>query len=80
MKRNGYEMIIWWSVADDADVVNVLELPGRMATVPLDRPPSRTPKRPSGSGSRPPRMTARKLRSHAAAGSSPESWLARGEP
>lgn len=31
MKRNGYEMIIWRSVADDADVVEVPELPGCMA-------------------------------------------------
>ena len=28
MKQNGYEMIIWWSVEDDAYVVDVPELPG----------------------------------------------------
>ena len=31
MKQNGYEMIIWWSVEDDAYVVDVPELPGCMA-------------------------------------------------
>lgn len=31
MKRNGYEMIIWRSVEDDAYVVEVPELPGCMA-------------------------------------------------
>jgi predicted RNase H-like HicB family nuclease len=31
MKPNGYEMIIWWSVEDDAYVVDVPELPGCMA-------------------------------------------------
>jgi predicted RNase H-like HicB family nuclease len=31
MKQNGYEMIIWWSVEDDAFVVDVPELPGCMA-------------------------------------------------
>ena len=31
MKKNGYEMIIWWSVEDNAYVVDVPELPGCMA-------------------------------------------------
>jgi len=31
MKRDGYEMIIWWSEEDDAYVVDVPELPGCMA-------------------------------------------------
>ena len=31
MKPNAYEMIIWWSVEDDAYVVDVPELPGCMA-------------------------------------------------
>jgi predicted RNase H-like HicB family nuclease len=31
MKANSYEMIIWWSVEDDAYVVDVPELPGCMA-------------------------------------------------
>jgi predicted RNase H-like HicB family nuclease len=31
MKENGYEMIICWSVDDDAYVVDVPELPGCMA-------------------------------------------------
>jgi predicted RNase H-like HicB family nuclease len=31
MKSNSYEMIIWWSVEDDAYVVDVPELPGCMA-------------------------------------------------
>jgi len=31
MKLNSYEMIIWWSVEDDAYVVDVPELPGCMA-------------------------------------------------
>ncbi len=31
MKPDGYEMIIWWSVEDDAYVVDVPELPGCMA-------------------------------------------------
>jgi predicted RNase H-like HicB family nuclease len=31
MKPNSYEMIIWWSVEDDAYVVEVPELPGCMA-------------------------------------------------
>ena len=31
MKQNSYEMIIWWSVEDDAYVVDVPELPGCMA-------------------------------------------------
>ena len=31
MKQNGYEMIIWWSVEDDAFVVDVPEFPGCMA-------------------------------------------------
>jgi len=31
MKQNGYEMIIWWSVDDNAYVVDVPELPGCMA-------------------------------------------------
>jgi len=29
--KNGYEMIIWWSVEDDAYVADVPELPGYMA-------------------------------------------------
>ena len=31
MKANSYEMIIWWSVEDEAYVVDVPELPGCMA-------------------------------------------------
>jgi predicted RNase H-like HicB family nuclease len=31
MKPNSYEMIIWWSVEDDAYVADVPELPGCMA-------------------------------------------------
>jgi predicted RNase H-like HicB family nuclease len=31
MKSNSYEMIIWWSVEDEAYVVDVPELPGCMA-------------------------------------------------
>jgi predicted RNase H-like HicB family nuclease len=31
MKSNRYEMIIWWSVEDEAYVVDVPELPGCMA-------------------------------------------------
>jgi len=31
MKPNSYEMVIWWSVEDDAYVVDVPELPGCMA-------------------------------------------------
>ena len=31
MKANSYEMIIWWSAEDEADVVDVPELPGCMA-------------------------------------------------
>ncbi len=31
MKSNSYEMIVWWSVEDDAYVVDVPELPGCMA-------------------------------------------------
>ncbi|HWD94164.1 MAG TPA: type II toxin-antitoxin system HicB family antitoxin [Verrucomicrobiae bacterium] len=31
MKPNSYEMIIWWSVEDNAYVVEVPELPGCMA-------------------------------------------------
>ena len=31
MKPDGYEMIIWWSIEDDAYVVDVPELPGCMA-------------------------------------------------
>ena len=31
MKQNSYEMIIWWSVEDDAYVVEVPELSGCMA-------------------------------------------------
>ena len=31
MKPNSYEMVIWWSVEDDAYVVEVPELPGCMA-------------------------------------------------
>jgi predicted RNase H-like HicB family nuclease len=31
MKPNSYEMIIWWSTADDAYVVDVPELHGCMA-------------------------------------------------
>ena len=31
MKANSYGMIIWWSVEDDAFVVDVPELPGCMA-------------------------------------------------
>ena len=31
MKANSFEMIIWWSVDDDAYVVDVPELPGCMA-------------------------------------------------
>jgi len=31
MKANRYEMIIWWSVEDNAYVVEVPELPGCMA-------------------------------------------------
>ena len=31
MKQNSYEVIIWWSVDDDAYVVDVPELPGCMA-------------------------------------------------
>ena len=31
MKRNSYEMIIWWSDEDDAYVVDVPELSGCMA-------------------------------------------------
>jgi predicted RNase H-like HicB family nuclease len=31
MKHNSYEMIIWWSTADNAYVVDVPELPGCMA-------------------------------------------------
>lgn len=31
MKPDSYEMIIWWSVEDDAYVVEVPELPGCMA-------------------------------------------------
>ena len=31
MKANSYEMIIWWSVEDDAYVVDVPELAGCMA-------------------------------------------------
>jgi predicted RNase H-like HicB family nuclease len=31
MKLNSYEMIIWWSIQDDAYVVDVPELPGCMA-------------------------------------------------
>ena len=31
MKQNSYEMIIWWSVEDNAYVVEVPELPGCMA-------------------------------------------------
>ena len=30
MKPNSYEMVIWWSVEDDAYVVDVPELPGCM--------------------------------------------------
>jgi predicted RNase H-like HicB family nuclease len=32
MKQNGYEMIIWWSVEDDAYVVDVPELWPSMPT------------------------------------------------
>jgi len=38
MKENGYEMIIWWSVEDDAYVVDVPELPGCMAHGATRRP------------------------------------------
>ena len=31
MKLNSYEMVIWWSVEDEAYVVDVPELPGCMA-------------------------------------------------
>ena len=31
MKPNSYEMVIWWSVEDEAYVVDVPELPGCMA-------------------------------------------------
>lgn len=31
MNREAYEMVIWWSVEDDAYVVEVPELPGCMA-------------------------------------------------
>ncbi len=31
MKPNSYEMVIWWSVEDEAYVVEVPELPGCMA-------------------------------------------------
>ena len=31
MKLTSYEMIIWWSMEDDAYVVDVPELPGCMA-------------------------------------------------
>jgi predicted RNase H-like HicB family nuclease len=31
MKQNSYEMIIWWSAADEVYVVDVPELPGCMA-------------------------------------------------
>ena len=31
MKQNSYEMIIWWSAADNAYLVDVPELPGCMA-------------------------------------------------
>ena len=31
MKKNRYEMIIWWSAEDEAYVVDVPELPGCMA-------------------------------------------------
>jgi len=80
MKRNGYEIHLvergrrrprWWTRRN---------CPVAWRTVPLDGPPSRTPKMPSGSGSRPQRMTARKSPSHAAACSLHKSWLARGQP
>jgi hypothetical protein len=56
MKPHSYEMIIWWSQADDAYVVDVPELPGCMA--PPARRPSRTLKTQSGSGLKPRRTTA----------------------
>ena len=31
MKPNRYEMVIWWSVEDEAYVVDIPELPGCMA-------------------------------------------------
>ena len=31
MKPNSYEMVVWWSVEDEAYVVDVPELPGCMA-------------------------------------------------
>ena len=31
MKPNSYEMILWWSMEDEAYVVDVPELPGCMA-------------------------------------------------
>ena len=31
MKLNSYEMVVWWSVEDEAYVVDVPELPGCMA-------------------------------------------------
>lgn len=31
MKPESYEMIVWWSVEDDAYIVEVPELPGCMA-------------------------------------------------
>jgi predicted RNase H-like HicB family nuclease len=31
MKRNSYEMLLWWSVEDNAYVVDAPELPGCIA-------------------------------------------------